>query len=358
MILIRLLGNNHKNAIIKYKKYHRIYNVDKTKFKVHWHELLYDLIFIVLIEKILKIFANSSYNLNIGFIIMILSILIVVIWIWHRRILQTNQIYILENKLNIEIPQYKFLTYFEILLLLILFYQLEHSASPFFYICIISISIIFEALSMNVLKNQLLRHYRYKSDEIYKAITTFWEIRFNTINMEHILERFGVLTILFLGETLREIFMLDENWLIITLFCIIIFTIFDANTRIIHAIEHKTLKHSKVDYTTTTGYFKRTLIILLLIMMSISYAHYNHIKYPIDLIILLIINRIHQKYTLFKLKQIWLNPYEVACFLYFIFILIYILHFANYTILTAIIISIFCVLKLKKDAYYNRLTNF
>lgn len=331
----------------------KVYSVDYSDFEIKWNELLYDLIFIIVIEKIISMYISSPVNTDLLYIGMLISIFIMVLWIWNRRIVQTNHMNILEKELNKDIPQYKFLTYFEMTLLLILIHGLGNFTDFNFYITIIIIEVIFQSISMHILRNQLLNHYKHESEEVYLAFKTFWDIRNNSINVKHILERFCVLTILFLGETLREVFLSEANYMVLILFCIIIFNIFESSTKVFKAIERQSLKANKIKYKKLTSYLKRSLVLLILLILSITYTHEYNVKYPIALIVVLIINKIHQEFALYKLEKSFINKYEIIYAIYYVFIIIFVLIINSTDIYTLGMILVLAVLELKKDSYYN-----
>lgn len=349
---MRGFREKHKIFVADRSRRKHIYNVDDSKVYVSWNELLYDLIFIIVLDKLTEIFVNTS-NINIPFLFMVVSTFIIMFMLWFKRVLRMNHLYILENKRDIKMPQYKFLTYIEMLCLLVLFYKLDYFNIEF-YIILMVVFFIFEFVSLHSTRSIITEHHNNEFDEILKTVQTFWNIRSNSLNVGHLLERFGVLIILFLGELLHEVFVIDVNIIILIMSCITIFSFFDNNVRIIENIEEETSKYSVIDYALISGYFRNTLVFLLLILLTINYSHHNEIAYPIALIVIVIINKFNQLYTLYNLSDKWLQKEETFCFIYFIFSFTYVLCVKNYNLLMLIIVVLFPVFELLKKNRYNQ----
>ncbi|MFV0440941.1 MAG: hypothetical protein ACK5LV_06570 [Lachnospirales bacterium] len=339
--------------IYRSKNINKVYKVNKMEIKANWHELLYDLIFIIFIEKIITIYITSSHTADIKFVFEILLISMMILWVWNERVLQTNHMYILENELNVHIPQYKFLIYIEMTILLLLLHKLGTYPYIYFFVSIFLISVVFEFICMEWIRHKLFSRYKRESKEMYDAAKSFWEIRTNSINIEHILERFGVLTILFLGETMREVFLSDTHQLVLILFCIILFNIFESSTKLSDSLKEQSIKESTVKYNVLTRYLRRSLILLLFLILAVAYTHKYHVEYPVILITVILLNKFHQEYALFKLGKISLNKYEIMYYIYLFFITLYVLLIKNYNIFTLILISVLAILTIFKDSYHT-----
>lgn len=338
--MIRFKRNNKSKAV---------YNVDTSKISISWNELLYDLIFIIVLDKLSEIVVTAE-TLSVPFIIMVISVFVLMVGSWFRKVLRYNSLHILQIKSNIDVPKYKFITYLEMIFLLMLFYKLEYFTFKF-YIMLIMVFVIFDFIELNILRHTVFNVNKYNCNEILKMFNTYWNICSTTLNVGHILERFGVLIILFLGELLREVFIVGSSELVVLLAAITIFNFFDNNVRIIEIIEEETAKYSIVDYRILSKYFKSTLIILLLTLLSISYTYHNNIS-PTLIVVIIIFNKLNQMYTIHNLSEQWKVAEEVFCFVYFIFTMVFTLFVNQSSFLTLIIIILFPTFELlKKKAY-------
>lgn len=327
--------------------------ISDSLVKVGWEELLYDLIFIIVISKISELIVQVPLSeINIGFLISEIMLFFTIIIMWFNKVMSSNRLHVLEQKLKIKIPKHKFITYIQLTIFIILFSQLETTIKISYYAYLLIFGVTFSILSTIAIKNFLLNYYLENKSDFTQVFKLFKNNHNLEINLPHFLERLGVLMILFIGELLNCIFNLDQNFIVLLFSIVIILNTFSANVRILEVVEEEKTKNSN-NLKKVISYFIKNFIIYLAFIILFDYTAFYNIELPAIFILLILIDKLRQRIMLWRLKDIWFNKIEILALLYFTLLVIIIYYFKIFTIYTLILVILVGVSEKLRNEYYK-----
>lgn len=302
-------------------------NIDQSEIKVGWDELLYDLIFVIIISKITEVIisvpvSELSFRFICSEIIMFISMLI----LWFNKVNMVNEFHIVQKKLNLEFKYLKYITYIEVLTIIIILHQIEGTINSHFFVTLILIVIIFSIMSMYLVRKYLYYQYSENEEELVNAIITFRMTKFTDVNYLHILERTGVLIILFIGEILSNLFTIVSSVAVLILTIYLVLKLFNKFVYIIETtgekLNRKELVNPKIFLT-----FLPIFLMLLILIITLEYMDY----YELSLNNLVVIEfMLLYLYTTIRAKRLTnkhLGIINLTCYLIYGVVLMLMLHF-------------------------------
>lgn len=258
------------------------FEVDSSDIKVPFDELLYDIIFVIIISKITEILFAADV-LEVRLIISGLIMFGSLVSIWIFRLNTLNKIHILQHKLKDYTLKSERMTYVEIVGLVVVLYSIK-SFSYVYIARIFTLVLLLSYFSVARIRRRIIENAETHSrfHEIHKPGTK--PKRTKVVNVEYIYERFGVLFVLFMGEILSAGFTTSDdigNFLIIS---VLVVSIFNQNIKILKASKQYVEAHHSYDvYRFTIRYAKALLSLLLCLLISIESS--NHFKFSAVVII-------------------------------------------------------------------------
>lgn len=261
--------------------------VNSTELKVPADELLFDLIYIIMIAKITEvIFSNSVITVQL--IVSSLIIFGVLVWVWLRRVTHLNRIHIMQLKLANTQFKSEWLTYFEIILLVTVLYTIQvFDMNSMLEIIVVATLVTFLSVTR-------VRHKIINDVETHQKFHQQYEPELRSrdkleVNVGYVFERFIIIFVLFLGEILSTSFIRVESSANIFLITVLIVSIFNANVKILNASRKRLITEPSYRiYHGTINYAKSVLVLLLGILISIEAAHEIVFATLITLVVLII----------------------------------------------------------------------
>lgn len=328
----------------------REFEVNHSNFKVKPIELLYDLIFIITIFQIVTISTEGTLKSNF---ILLLVLFYSIFQFWFTKVKRTNRLYILEEKLNKKIPTLKFLTYVEMLIIIIFIKNIIHFTAWQAYLATL-VLLMFFALIYHRVINAVLKYNYLGDDQGYKnAKRVYHQIRQREVNYEHIIERIGIIIILFLGEILKLSFMLDFSTPLFLLIIIVIFNSFSAYFVIIERIE---TKYGDRRFTFINNIcLSPIFIIMLSLIIILEQSHHYHHLMVIPIYLILIGNKIYQRGILMYLGVAKLCMHEIFAFWYYL-VVVSLVFFSNInSVIISILVLIIGLIEQKRNITYKKI---
>lgn len=262
------------------------FRVNQLELKVSPDELLFDLIYVILISKISQlIFAGTEITyLVIGSSLLVFGTLM---WVWLLRVNHLNRIHILQAKLDNRQFKSEWLTYFEIILLITALYMIK-SISLQSIMVLVSVGLLISFLSISRIRHKIISDAQthQKFHEVYKPESMARQFE---VNVEYVYERLIIILVLFLGEILSTAFVSASDVTNLFLIVVLVVSIFNANVKIL-AASHKYLI-SNPDYRVyhgTLNYTKALFTLMLGVLISLEAAHEVVFATTITLIVLVI----------------------------------------------------------------------
>lgn len=248
------------------------FKVDKSDIKVPFDELLFDIIFVIVITKISQmLFAAQS--VTVVSIISALIMFISLVWVWLFRVNQLNKIHILQHKLNDFTLKSETLTYLEITILVMVLFTIQ-SFHMKTILLLLFVAIIITQFSFGRIRSQVISNpavhkqfhemYNYQRPERNERI----------INVNYVYERFGIIFVLFMGEILSATFTTSHNPSSYFLIVVLIVAMFSNNIRILEVSKESLLEDANYNlYRGTLNYAKSILSLLLCVLVTIEANH-------------------------------------------------------------------------------------
>ncbi len=322
--------------------------IDDSHIKVSFEELFYDLIFVIIISKISALIVESQ-QLSFGLIMSSLTLFISLLYSWRIRLNNNNRVHILSNKTGSQMANIKFITYIEIVLMILILHSVETITYQFVILQFIVISIA-TFFTISQVRHNLGEYFQNDREKLIDVIRKLRSRDQQLINIAYVTERYGVIIILFLGEILASAFMNIEQTSTLFAAIILIIAMFNSTSSILN-MARDTLKSStnKVrDYRHINHYFTLLLINLLVIIVLIdaSIHHGQLLKVLLTVSILLVNYLNHNLKSKLNLER---KSFES---IYFAFVTILVIWFANINarILLLLIIGIpVMYILIKKD---------
>lgn len=263
------------------------FSVNKHHLKVPADELLFDIIYIIIISKITQIiFAGSSIDLKI----VISSIIVfgILVAIWFMRVNHLNRIHLLQVELdNFEFKSER-LTYIEIVVLVSILYTIQNFSIENMLLITAS-TLLISFLSINRVRKKIVNDIE-THDKFHQEYEPGERMRKRIeINVGYIYERLIIVIVLFMGEILSAAFNTVNNSSTMFLITVLIVCIFNANVKIFNASQKYLEENNNPRaYRTTTDYAKSLLTLLLGILISIEASHEVVFARIITLLVLVI----------------------------------------------------------------------
>lgn len=242
---------------------------DRSNIKIPFDELMYDLIFVIVISKVTAILFSShvvTWQVVVSSLIMFISLL----WVWQFRLYQLNMIHILQSKLDDYSLKSEKLTYLEIVFLTTLLFSIQMFNYQYLLLIIV-IEVVVTHFGFNRLRRQIISnadtHHRFH--QIHRNNRPKSELK--VVNVEYIYERFGVVFVLFMGEILSAAFNQTEQISSFFIVVILVVTIFNNNIKILESSKEYVEAESDARvYRLTVDYAKSLLTLLLSILVCIE----------------------------------------------------------------------------------------
>ncbi len=200
--------------------------LNNSHIKVGFDELFYDLIFVVIISKVSMLMINN-HDLDVVDILINLVLFLELLFAWRYRLIHNAKVHLLNNKYQQKVASVSLVSYFELIAIIMLL----HSADTVSYWLILKIMIIVliaTFLTMTQIRHFVLTifHRDKNMDELKDKIIDARENKY--VNVDYLVERYMILTILFLGEIILEAFLNINNTYI--LFIVISLVVMYFNT--------------------------------------------------------------------------------------------------------------------------------
>lgn len=246
--------------------------VNNAEIKVAADELLFDLIYIIVITKITEVLFAGS-NISVQLVISSLIIFGALVWVWLLRVNHLNRIHLLQLKLGTSQFKSEWLTYLEIVLLVSALYTVQ----VFDMNSVLKIIIV--AVFVSILSITRVRHKIMSDDDTHQKFHQEYEPNFRgrdqiEINVAYVFERFIIIFVLFLGEILSAAFITGESTANIFLITVLVVSMFNTNVKILNASKSRLkIEPDHKIYHGTINYAKSLLVLLLVMLISIEAAH-------------------------------------------------------------------------------------
>lgn len=248
------------------------FSVNKHHLKVPADELLFDIIYIIIISKITQIiFAGSTIDLKI--VISSIFVFGILVAIWFMRVNHLNRIHLLQVELNNFEFKSERLTYIEIVMLVTILYTIQNFSIENMLLITAS-TLLISFLSINRVRKKIVSDFEThaKFHEEYDPGERMRK-RIN-VNVGYIYERLIIVIVLFMGEILSAAFNTANSASTIFLITVLIVCIFNANVKILNASQQYLEKNNNPRaYRITTDYAKSLLTLLLGVLISIEASH-------------------------------------------------------------------------------------
>lgn len=262
-----------------------VINIDHIK--VPADELLFDIIYIIIISKISEIIFSGN-QITLELVVTGLIVFGSLVGVWLMRVNHLNRIHILQHKLETDKFKSDWLTYLEIILLVTLLFTIQ-TFSFQNLLLIVFVGLVISFMSINRVRHKIIRdsdthekfHQQYNpGDRMRKQIE---------VNVGYVYERFIIVFVLFMGEILSAVFTSSEDPANFFLIIILIVCMYNANVKILNASEKKLIASSNpFIYHGTINYAKSVLVLLLGVLISIEAAHEVVFATLITLIVLVV----------------------------------------------------------------------
>lgn len=294
--------------------------INKSKFHVGWDELFYDLIFVIVLAHMAEMMFVEEEAAPLLIIVAQASLFLNVFWMWAVKVRLINMRHILKEKVQVNIPSFKFITMFEMMAVLLYIHSIEGIFTFEDWILGFIITIFFIILSEILMRNSLKFTLRNDMEKYEEVIEEYGDIRKEEINPGHIIERLGIVIILLFGEVLKVVFAMEIEVPAIIFMLVIVFDTFSTYFRIINCVEYRIVDEGVSNVFMIVSYIVPMFLFLILMIMQLEYYHHIEAINTTLLMITVFANKAFGRFALETLDDIWATWYEIVSLIIFVVI--------------------------------------